>query len=140
MTPGTRSPSASAPTRCQPRGGRSADGASPIGRTSASSPVEPEVAAVVADAVRALDQAGAAVQEVSLPIGHGQRELSELWCRLIILINVATFETFKRSGPDPLADHRSDSRPSTCAGSRKARSGQQFGRWPRSGSRACLIR
>jgi amidase len=71
-------------------------------------PVEPEVAAVVADAVRALDQAGAAVQEVSLPIGHGQRELSELWCRLIIPINVATFETFKRSGPDLLGDHRSD--------------------------------
>jgi amidase len=50
--------------------------------------------------VRALGQAGTAVQEVSLPIGHGQRELSELRCRLIIPINVATFETFKRSGPD----------------------------------------
>ena len=71
-------------------------------------PVEPEVAAVVADAVRALDQAGAAVQEVSLPIGYGQRELSELWCRLIIPINVATFETFKRFRPDLLGDHRSD--------------------------------
>jgi amidase/aspartyl-tRNA(Asn)/glutamyl-tRNA(Gln) amidotransferase subunit A len=71
-------------------------------------PVEPEVAAVVADAVRAFEQAGATVEEVSLPIGHDQRELSDLWCRLIIPINVAAFETFKRSGLDLLADHRDD--------------------------------
>jgi hypothetical protein len=31
-----------------------------------------------------------------------------LWCRLIISINVATFGTFKRSGLDLLAGHRSD--------------------------------
>jgi amidase len=31
-----------------------------------------------------------------------------LWCRLIIPINVATFETFKRSGLDLLCDHWSD--------------------------------
>lgn len=71
-------------------------------------PVEPEVAGVVADAVRAFEQAGATVEEISLPIGHDQRELSDLWCRLIIPINVAAFETFKRSGLDLLADHRGD--------------------------------
>ncbi len=79
------------------------------------------------------------MQEVSLPIGHGQRDLSELWYRLIISINVAAFETFKRSGPDLLADHRSGFRPSTCAGSNKTRSGWQFGRWPVSGSKAGFI-
>jgi amidase len=31
-----------------------------------------------------------------------------LWCRLIIPVNVAMFETFKRSGLDLLCDHRSD--------------------------------
>jgi hypothetical protein len=31
-----------------------------------------------------------------------------LWCRLIISINVAAFETFKRSGLDLLCDHWSD--------------------------------
>jgi amidase len=71
-------------------------------------PVEPEVAAVVADAVRAFELAGAKVDEVSLPIGRDQRELSDLWCRLIIPINVAAFESFKRSGLDLLAGHRDD--------------------------------
>ena len=40
------------------------------------------------------------------PLGHG--ELGELWCRLIVPVNVATFETFKRSGLDLLCDHWSD--------------------------------
>jgi amidase len=71
-------------------------------------PVAPEVAAVVADAVRAFEEAGAHVEEVTLGIRHDQRELSDLWCRLIIPINIATFENFKRGGTDLLADHRDD--------------------------------
>src|SRR5215211_1235433 len=71
-------------------------------------PVAPEVAAVVADAVRAFEEAGAYVEEVKLGIEHDQRELSDLWCRLIIPINIATFEYFKREGMDLLADHRDD--------------------------------
>jgi amidase/aspartyl-tRNA(Asn)/glutamyl-tRNA(Gln) amidotransferase subunit A len=71
-------------------------------------PVEPAVAEVVAEAVRAFEQAGAHVEEVSLDLGHDQRELSDLWCRLIIPINVAMFESFKREGLDLLADHRDD--------------------------------
>jgi amidase len=71
-------------------------------------PVEPEVATVVADAVRAFEEAGAHVEEVTLGIRHDQRELSDLWCRLIIPINVAMFESFKREGMDLLADHRDD--------------------------------
>src|SRR3954452_3761415 len=43
-------------------------------------PVEPEVADVVADAVRAFDAAGAHIHHVRLGIGHDQRELSDLWC------------------------------------------------------------
>jgi amidase/aspartyl-tRNA(Asn)/glutamyl-tRNA(Gln) amidotransferase subunit A len=71
-------------------------------------PVDPAVAGVVAGAVRAFEQAGAHVDEVRLGIQHDQRELSDLWCRLIAPINVATFELFKRNGLDLLADHRDD--------------------------------
>jgi amidase len=71
-------------------------------------PVAPEVAAVVADAVRAFEEAGAQVEEVKLGIERDQRELSDLWCRLIIPINIAMFEGFKREGMDLLADHRDD--------------------------------
>jgi amidase len=71
-------------------------------------PVAPEVAVVVADAVRAFEEAGAHVEEVKLGIERDQRELSDLWCRLIIPINIATFESFKREGMDLLGDHRDD--------------------------------
>jgi len=71
-------------------------------------PVEPEVADLVARAVRAFEEAGAHVEEVRLGIEHDQRELSDLWCRLIIPINVAAFENFKRAGSDLLGDHRDD--------------------------------
>ena len=46
------------------------------------------------------------VEEVRL--GIERRELSDLWCRLIMPINVETFENFKRNGVDLLADHRED--------------------------------
>jgi amidase len=71
-------------------------------------PVAPEVATVVREAVRAFADAGAHVEEVKLGIERDQRELSDLWCRLIIPINIATFENFKRGGLDLLADHRED--------------------------------
>jgi amidase len=71
-------------------------------------PVAPEVAGVVADAVRAFEDAGAHVEEVELGIEVDQRSLSDLWCRLIIPINIATFEYLKREGMDLLGDHRAD--------------------------------
>jgi amidase/aspartyl-tRNA(Asn)/glutamyl-tRNA(Gln) amidotransferase subunit A len=71
-------------------------------------PVEPAVARVVEDSVRAFEQVGAHLEQVRLGIEHDQRELTDLWCRLIIPINVAAFEMFKRNGMDLLADHRDD--------------------------------
>jgi amidase/aspartyl-tRNA(Asn)/glutamyl-tRNA(Gln) amidotransferase subunit A len=71
-------------------------------------PIDPAVAAIVEDAVRAFEEAGARVEEVKLGIGLDQRELSDLWCRVIIPTSVATFESFKRDGLDLLADHRDD--------------------------------
>jgi amidase len=71
-------------------------------------PVVPEVAAIVEQAVRAFEDAGARVEEVKLGIALYQRELSDLWCRVIIPTSIATFENFKRQGLDLLADHRED--------------------------------
>jgi amidase len=71
-------------------------------------PVDKRVAEVVGGAVQAFEQAGAHVEEVRLGIERDQRELSDLWCRLIMPINVETFENFKRNGVDLLADHRED--------------------------------
>jgi amidase len=71
-------------------------------------PVAPEVAAVVEEAVRGFEDAGARVEQVKLGIERDQRELSDLWCRLIVPINIATFENLKREGLDLLADHRDD--------------------------------
>jgi amidase len=71
-------------------------------------PVDKRVAEVVGTAVRAFEQAGAQVEEVRLGIERDQRELSDLWCRLIMPINVETFENFKRDGMDLLGEHRED--------------------------------
>jgi amidase len=71
-------------------------------------PVAPRVADVVAAAVRAFEDAGAHVEEVTLGIQRDQRELSDLWCRSIMLPNVETLENMKHAGVDLLADHRDD--------------------------------
>jgi amidase/aspartyl-tRNA(Asn)/glutamyl-tRNA(Gln) amidotransferase subunit A len=71
-------------------------------------PVDPAVATVVADALLAFEAAGAHVDQVRLGIGHDQRELSDVWCRLMMPGYVDTFEGFKRDGLDLLADHRDD--------------------------------
>lgn len=71
-------------------------------------PVDRRIADTVLSAVRAFEEAGAVVEEVDLAIPYDQRELSDLWCRQIMLVNVDTFENFKRNGLDLLADHRAD--------------------------------
>jgi amidase len=71
-------------------------------------PVEDAVAERVGEAVKAFEEAGASIEEVNLGIRRHQRELSDLWCRLIMPTNIATFENFKRQGLDLLKDHRDD--------------------------------
>jgi amidase len=63
-------------------------------------PVDRRVSTVVADAVRAFEEAGAHVEEVRLGITYDQRELSDLWCRLIMPINIATVEAVRAEGYD----------------------------------------
>ena len=71
-------------------------------------PIDRRVAAVVADAVRTFEDAGAHVEPVRLGISHDQRELSDLWCRLILPINVAGIEGLKAQGIDLMDDHPGD--------------------------------
>jgi amidase/aspartyl-tRNA(Asn)/glutamyl-tRNA(Gln) amidotransferase subunit A len=71
-------------------------------------PVDPKIAAVVAKAVRAFEEAGADVEEVKIGIRQSQQELSDLWSRLMMPLNLATFEAVKAGGLDLLADHRGD--------------------------------
>jgi amidase/aspartyl-tRNA(Asn)/glutamyl-tRNA(Gln) amidotransferase subunit A len=67
-------------------------------------PVDRRVATVVADAVRAFEEAGASVEEVRLGIARDQRELSDVWCRLIMPINIATIEGLLAEGIDVRPD------------------------------------
>jgi amidase/aspartyl-tRNA(Asn)/glutamyl-tRNA(Gln) amidotransferase subunit A len=71
-------------------------------------PVDPKVAAVVEKAVRAFEEAGAHVEVVKVGIKIPQRELSDLWARLMMPLNMATFEAVKAGGLDLLGDHRKD--------------------------------
>ncbi|WP_019121619.1 amidase [Brevibacillus massiliensis] len=71
-------------------------------------PVDKRVAETVANAVKMFEAAGARVEEVKLGLTRDQRELSDLWCRMIMPLSIETFENFKRQGLDLLADHRED--------------------------------
>jgi amidase len=71
-------------------------------------PMDRRVTDVVGQAVRAFEEAGAQVEEVKVGIKRPPKELSDLWCRLIMPLNVQTFEILKRDGLDLLKDHRDD--------------------------------
>ncbi len=71
-------------------------------------PVNPDVANCVATAVKVFEQAGASVEEVRLNITRPQRELSDVWCRLIMALNLTALENFKRGGLDLIRDHAND--------------------------------
>lgn len=69
-------------------------------------PVDPRVAEVVESAVRSFEQAGATVEVVNLGMRYDQRELSDLWARLIIPLNVDGLEGLREQGYDLLGTHR----------------------------------
>jgi amidase/aspartyl-tRNA(Asn)/glutamyl-tRNA(Gln) amidotransferase subunit A len=71
-------------------------------------PVDRRVAAVVERAVLAFQEAGATVETVDLQFDYDQRELSDLWCRLIMPLNIDGLEGLKAFGIDLLGDHRDD--------------------------------
>jgi amidase len=69
-------------------------------------PVDPAVAAVVEDAVHALAGAGAHVEPVEIRLPCDQRELSDLWSRLLTPLNLDALEWLRASGYDLLGEHR----------------------------------
>ena len=71
-------------------------------------PMDRRVTDIVGRAVKAFEEAGAHVEEIKVGIKRPQKELSDLWCRLIMPLNVQTFEILKRGGLDLLKDHRDD--------------------------------
>jgi amidase len=71
-------------------------------------PVDRRVAGVVQRAVQAFEEVGAVVEEVALTFDHDQRELSDLWCRLITPLNIEGLEGLKEQGVDLLGEHRDD--------------------------------
>lgn len=71
-------------------------------------PVSSEVAVVVEEAVRAFEEAGARVTEVEIDIDLDQRELSDLWCRLILPLSLDAFSNLAEGGLDILGEHRDD--------------------------------
>lgn len=71
-------------------------------------PVEPAIVETCREAIKAFEAAGAVVEEVDFGIKRHHLELAELWCKLILPLNIVSFETFKAHGIDLLADHRDD--------------------------------
>lgn len=71
-------------------------------------PVQSEVAAVVEEAVRAFEEAGARVVEVDIDLDLDQRDLADLWCRLIMPLSLDAFANLAAGGLDILGEHRSD--------------------------------
>lgn len=65
-------------------------------------PVDPAIAAVVDEAVRAFEDAGAHVEEIDTRLPRDQFELGELWCRLIAPMNLETLDGFAAQGIDLL--------------------------------------
>jgi amidase len=71
-------------------------------------PVESRVAGAVAKAVRGFVEAGAAVEEIKVGINRSQRELSDVWNRLIMPLNISGLEGLKSTGIDLMRDHPED--------------------------------
>jgi amidase/aspartyl-tRNA(Asn)/glutamyl-tRNA(Gln) amidotransferase subunit A len=71
-------------------------------------PVDPRISAAVELAVQLFESAGATVAPVKLGIKRSQSELSELWCRLFMPINVRFIANMKANGIDLLRHHSHD--------------------------------
>jgi amidase len=71
-------------------------------------PVDPAIRKVVEDAVGSFAEAGAIVEEVRLGLKRGQRELSDVWTRLMMPLNLGALEGMKAFGIDLMGQHRDD--------------------------------
>jgi amidase len=71
-------------------------------------PVEASVAGAVAKAIRGFVDAGATVEETKVGINRPQRELSDVWNRMIMPLNISGLEGLKAGGMDLMRDHPDD--------------------------------
>ncbi len=71
-------------------------------------PVDPRIAATVEEALGAFEDAGARVVEVEVDLDLDQRDLADLWCRLIMPLSLDSFANLKAGGLDILGAHRDD--------------------------------
>ncbi|MDQ2944139.1 MAG: amidase [Candidatus Dormibacteraeota bacterium] len=71
-------------------------------------PIESSVAGLVGEAVRAFERAGATVEETKVGIKRTQRELSDVWNRLMMPLNISGLEGLKSTGIDLMRDHPED--------------------------------
>jgi amidase len=71
-------------------------------------PIEEAVASTVRSALPSFQEAGASVEQVRVGIKRSQRELSDVWTRLIMPLNISGIEGLKESGIDLLKDHPDD--------------------------------
>jgi amidase len=71
-------------------------------------PIEEAVASTVRIALPSFQEAGASVEQVRVGIKRSQRELSDVWTRLIMPLNISGIEGLKESGIDLLKDHPDD--------------------------------
>jgi amidase/aspartyl-tRNA(Asn)/glutamyl-tRNA(Gln) amidotransferase subunit A len=71
-------------------------------------PVEEVIGSHIDQAVRAFEDAGAFVEEVDIGIKRSQRELSDVWCRLIIPNSLLALESLRSEGFELLRDHAED--------------------------------
>lgn len=74
-------------------------------------PVDPAVAAAVRESLVAFESAGAVVDEVAVRLPADQRELADLWGRLMGVLYSDSLEGVKQWGVDILADHLQDLTP-----------------------------
>jgi Asp-tRNA(Asn)/Glu-tRNA(Gln) amidotransferase A subunit family amidase len=74
-------------------------------------PVEPEVAAVVENAVTAFESAGASVEPVDLAFPRPHYELAQTWLRFAAVLYATDAAVFLREGIDLLGEHRHDMAP-----------------------------
>jgi Asp-tRNA(Asn)/Glu-tRNA(Gln) amidotransferase A subunit family amidase len=74
-------------------------------------PVEPEVAAVVEDAVTAFESAVASVEPVDLVFPRPHYELAQTWLRFAAVLYATDVDVFLREGIDLLGEHRHEMAP-----------------------------
>lgn len=78
-------------------------------------PIDPEVARVTSDAVRAFEVAGAHVEEVRVGFKRSQAELCDAWMRQSAVRAAESVEGFKDAGIDLLGSHRDQISPEFAA-------------------------